>query len=202
MQTCQQWCTTACQQVLGKRVEKQSILANVHQCHLFHLSQQDNESNQQIHHHHRHIATPPLSQSETLPVALPTEHLAPLSVAGPSTSTPVLTSPKTQPFTLKLLMPNIKICAGWRLGYQPRTPPYDICIVHPETRQILNQATGCMMTVGINAHYHVGTDCIKFQFPDFDPSQLIIPKVLRDKLLSNPHAQYSALISQELGITL
>ena len=88
-------------------------------------------------------------------------------VPGPSTSTTVLASPRNQPFSLKMLTPNIKISAGRHLGYQPHAPPYSICIVHPKTRQIWNQATGCIMTVGSNARYHVGTDCIKLKLRDF-----------------------------------
>lgn len=138
--------------------------------------------------------------TDTPPVTHPTVHHTPLAPRGPSTSIPVLASPKTQPFSLKLLTPSIKICAGCRLGYDPRAPPYDICITHPETRQMLNQATGCMMTVGTNAHYRVGSDYIKPRFHNFDPSHLIIPTALRNKLLLNP--LYSALILQELGICL
>ena len=41
---------------------------------------------------------------------------------------------------------------------------------------------------------------IKLRFLDFCPSQLIIPRVLCEKLLPNP--QYSALIAKELGIHL
>ena len=107
-------------------------------------------------------------QLQTQPETPPIVHYAP-TVPGPSTSTPVLTSTRNQSFSLKMLTPNIKICVWCRLGYQPRAPPYDICIVHPETRQIWNQATGCILTVGTNAHYHVGIDSIKLRFLDFCP---------------------------------
>ena len=55
-------------------------------------------------------------QLQTPPETPPTE-------PAPFTSTPVLASPRNQSFSLKMLMPTIKIRAGHRLGYQPHAPP-------------------------------------------------------------------------------
>ena len=80
---------------------------------------------------------PPIQSNDTPLVTHSTVHHTPLAARGPSTSIPVLATPKSQPLDLKLLTPSIKICAGCCLGYEPRAPPYEICIADPETRQML-----------------------------------------------------------------
>ena len=51
-----------------------------------------------------------------------------------------LPSPLSQPYYFKVLTPQIKVCAGCRLGYTNREPPYDVCLVHKVTRNILTSS--------------------------------------------------------------
>ena len=52
-----------------------------------------------------------------------------------------LPSPAAQPYYIKVLNGHIKVWAGCRLGYANRNPPFDICIVHRETRPITHPVT-------------------------------------------------------------
>ena len=58
----------------------------------------------------------------------------------------------------------IKVCAGCRLGYSNRKPPFDICLVHKETRIIKNPLNLKDMNVVVNAHYHVTPDSPVYSF--------------------------------------
>ena len=78
------------------------------------------------------------------------------SVAPPS----ILQSPSVQPYVLKELTGLIKVCTGCRLGYSNRNPPFDVCLVHQETRAIKNPVTKQDMIVPVDAHYHVTAHCV------------------------------------------
>ena len=105
-----------------------------------------------------------------------------------------LPSPSSQPYYFKMLTPQIKVCAGCRLGYTNREPPYDVCVVHQESRNILNPQNKQYMQIPVNAHYHVTKSCIVITNPSFSVTQLSVPENLRSKL-SLP--LYRKLIKQE-----
>lgn len=109
-----------------------------------------------------------------------------------------LLSPSSQPYTLKQLTIAIIVCAGCRLGYVNRSPPYDVCVVHQETKQIKNPLTQKDMTVAVNAHYHASKSCIQMVNSSFESSQLIIPVELKQKVQSSPI--YKQLFLQEFEI--
>ena len=110
-----------------------------------------------------------------------------------------LPSPSSQPYLFKLLTASIKVCAGCRLGYVNRSPPYDVCIVHQETRPIQNPKTKEKILVPVNAHYHASKSCILLKDSKFAISQLIIPEDIKQRMQS---AVYKALIQQEFGIII
>ena len=114
-------------------------------------------------------------------------------------SADILLSPSAQPYTFKLLTASIKVCAGCRLGYVNRFPPYDICIVHNETRPIKNPQTNEDMIVPVSAHYHASKSCILLKDPKFSPKQLIVPENMKERLQSTV---YKTLIQQEFSVTI
>jgi hypothetical protein len=77
----------------------------------------------------------------------------------------------TQPYLLKMLTKNIKVCAGCRLGYNNTVPPYDMCIVHEETRPV----PGKSFNTKTNVHYHANPQCIWYKDPSFAPADLQVP---------------------------
>ena len=116
------------------------------------------------------------------------------------TEAPILRSPSAQPYIFKVLTASIKVCAGCRLGYNNRSPPFDVCLVHQETRSITNPLTHLNMTVPVNAHYHASASCIRMKNPSFTGDLLIIPAHLKDKMCGS--STYKALILQEFGVNL
>ena len=85
----------------------------------------------------------------------------------------------SQPYLLKFLTKQIRVCAGCRLGYcndpEIPPPPYNICIAHEETRQITNPHTGSPFATKTVTHYHANPDCIWMKDPKFIPQSLQIP---------------------------
>ena len=84
-----------------------------------------------------------------------------------TTTTPHVQSPSAQRYVFKELTGAIKVCAGCRLGYSNRSPPFDACLVHQETRKIKNSLTHQDMTVTVNAHYHATASCVQIRDPKF-----------------------------------
>ena len=74
--------------------------------------------------------------------------------------------------------------------------PYDICVVHKETRSILNPQNNEPMNIPVNAHYHATKSCLLKSNPNFTVNQLAVPENLREKL-SGDH--YQMLLVQEFG---
>ena len=135
------------------------------------------------------IAVPPVTPTIAVPLVTPT-----LTVIQPSQ----LQSPANQPYYLKCLTNQIKVCAGCRLGYSNRNPPYDICVVHRESRNILNPLTKQNMNVPVNVHYHATIQCIMIKDQAFEPTKVVIPDSLKQKFSAQ---MYRALLLQEFGIS-
>ena len=92
-----------------------------------------------------------------------------------------VTQPNMNPFYLKKLMGNIRICQGCRGtvrmadGSIPN-PPHDVVVARLEKRQFRDQ-TGSLKTPykPSAVHYHARLPCICAGDPSFVPSSLIIP---------------------------
>ena len=117
--------------------------------------------------------------------------------ASSASSATAILSPSAQPYTFKLLNGSIKVCAGCRLGYINQFPPYNICIVHKETRPIKNALTKADIIVPVNAHYHAAKSCIMLKDPTFSPNELIFPENMKEKLQGGV---YRILVQQEFGL--
>jgi hypothetical protein len=100
----------------------------------------------------------------------------------------------TQPYLLKMLTKNIKVCAGCRLGYNNTVPPYDMCIVHEETRPV----PGKSFNTKTNVHYHANPQCIWYKDPSFAPADLQVPMAVLGQLLE----EHKAYLYQYFGLTL
>ena len=92
-----------------------------------------------------------------------------------------------KPFTLKLLNGHIKVCAGCRNGFRNPSSslpgaPYDICICHEESREIIQPKTKQPATVWNKVHYHCLPACVQMNNPQFVPSLLLIPDDIQPKL--------------------
>jgi hypothetical protein len=139
--------------------------------------------------HHAHPQISPVTPTVAVPQVPPT-----VAVIQPSQ----LQSPGGQPYYLKCLTNQIKVCAGCRLGYSNRNPPYDICVVHRESRNILNPLTKQNMNVPVNVHYHATVQCIVMKDKAFEPTKVVIPDSLKEKVGAQ---MYRALLLQEFRIS-
>ena len=95
-----------------------------------------------------------------------------------------------QPYVLKFLTRQIRVCAGCRLGYcnteKVPAPPYNICVAHEETRQLTNSHTGIPFTTKTLAHYHANPYCMWMKDSTFRPECLHIPQDV-DQELQHEH---------------
>ncbi len=133
----------------------------------------------------RNLHIPCSTQSASTPVIAPV-----------TTSSSVLLLPSSQPYFFKALTPQIKVCAGCRLSYSNRKMPYDVCVVHKETRSILNPQNNHPMLIPVNAHYHATKSCLMKSNPNFTINQLAVPDDLKGKLSGS---LYQTLLDQEFG---
>ena len=111
---------------------------------------------------------------------------------------PSLPSPSAQPYYVKLLNGHIKVCAGCKLGYANRDPPFDICIVHQETRPIPHPTTKEVMHMPVNVHYHASRECIQCKDPRFRSTLVVVPDELKEKVTC---PIYQTLFTQEFGFS-
>ena len=120
------------------------------------------------------------SPLQILPSQLPSQLTSP---------PPTVTS--NQPFQLKFLTPQIKVCAGCRDGYARVTdgksclpPPHDLCLVHKEQHLYYNVVNGRQQFSSLsNVHYHANPNCPRARFPNFNPLHVQIPEEIKEKLL-------------------
>lgn len=99
----------------------------------------------------------------------------------PSTSTAGPSNPSPNPFYLKFIAGNIRICQGCRQSLRTSTgsipdPPYNLVVARSEKRPY-RDSSGDLVTPSSysNAHYHVAISCITRVEPTFHPSMLKIP---------------------------
>ena len=127
----------------------------------------------------------PVSTNVTLtPTSQVSMHLHPTSVAV-----------NINPFYLKPLAGNIRVCQGCRgsvrlfNGSIP-APPFDFVVARMEKRPF-RTASGDLQTPAYAsaAHYHARLTCIKAADPSFVPSALRVPNDVR-VLLKQEHLDY------------
>ena len=112
------------------------------------------------------------------------------SSAGASSSNTMLITgpPNPNPFHLKFITGNIRICQGCRQSLRTTSglipdPPYNLVVARSEKRQY-RDSSGELVTPSSysNAHYHVAVSCISRVEPTFHPSTLKIPADITGQL--------------------
>ena len=108
------------------------------------------------------------------------------SIASPSSSS---YSPHgIQPYYLKMLTKQIRVCSGCRFGYDNEVcvpaAPYNMCISHQESYQVSPRSQQVSrFTTKTVVHYHANLDCIWKKNPNFIPTSLKIPSEVMSKLV-------------------
>ena len=103
--------------------------------------------------------------------------------------------PNLNPFYLKLIVGNIRVCQGChgslRLanGNVP-LPPFDLTVARAERRQF-RDPSGTLITPRRESvcHYHCRLECIRAVEANFIPSSLIVPPDIQPRL-SDTHLKY------------
>ena len=109
--------------------------------------------------------------------------------------------PNVNPFRLKKMNFQIKVCQGCRGPLQSSSgtvtdTPFDFCVARKKRRTYKDPQTGqlCTKTRESDAHYHLRVSCIQAAEPSFMPCSLVIPDGLP---LSECHKNY---ITKEFGL--
>lgn len=104
-------------------------------------------------------------------------------------------SPTSNPFYLKLIQGNIRMCQGCRNSLRAADgtilpPPHDIAIARAERRSF-RDSSGNLITPKRETvcHYHCALLCVMKADPSFTPINLYIPSDIKPKL-SQVHLQY------------
>lgn len=101
------------------------------------------------------------------------------------------------PFLLKFLVSNVKVCAGCPRpnnsfrGHQlvDLPPPYNIVICHKEIRQWRENGEIRQSPTAQNTYYHADVACIRKNNPTFEKSMVVIPPSVK-KDLKHEHKLY------------
>lgn len=124
-------------------------------------------------------------------------HLGGVSMS-PSVSTPVAV-PNTNPFYVKAIEGNIRVCQGCRgslkgLNGSVPAPPFDMCSARSERRSF-RDANGILRTPSKEqaCHYHLNLTCIRAVASEFIPSSLRVPPDVLPRL-TNVHKEYLRLV--------
>ena len=115
-----------------------------------------------------------------------------------------VTQQNVNPFYMKKLTGNIRICQGCRESLRAAdgsipSPPYDIIIAHLEKRPFRDQS-GALKTPSraSAAHYHARLACVHAGDPTFLPSALVIPADVAMMLT----ALHQELLLMDFGLQL
>ena len=91
-----------------------------------------------------------------------------------------------EPYFVKMLTKQIRICAGCRLGFNNEKAippsPYNICIGHEEVQQITPSSGKTPFTTKTIAHYHANPSCIWMKNASFMPESIQIPPGVHEQL--------------------
>ena len=100
----------------------------------------------------------------------------------PQPSTPVMAEEST-PFNLCFIAGNISKCAGCGNKYtKPVIPPHDLCIQHREWRSFTPSGGGSQQSKFAPAYYHVNLPCVRRNWINFQPWELVISPETSAKL--------------------
>lgn len=112
---------------------------------------------------------------------------------------PSPTAPNTNPFYIRFIEGNIRMCQGCRSSLRNSsgmipTPPFDLCSARAERRSF-RDASGTLITPRREqpAHYHLNILCIQAAAPEFVPASLLVPADVIPKL-KQTHKEYLRLI--------
>jgi hypothetical protein len=152
---------------------------------------------------------PSATSADTTPVAALPPHFVSVTPLSPRyvTATPLpprqqetssgaaITPPNLNPFYLKFIIGNIRVCQGChgslRLGNgNVPAPPFDVTVARTERRSF-RDPSGTLITPRRESvcHYHCRVECIKAVQPNFIPSSLIVPPDIRARL-TGVHLKY------------
>ena len=126
----------------------------------------------------------------------------PLSTVQSSSMSSTL-PPNTNPFYLKFIAGNIRICQGCRASLRTEgtipAQPYDLTVARAEKRPY-RDSTGNLITPQkcTTSHYHCRVECIQAVEPHFVPRSLRIPADIYSQL-SPVHREY---LSAVFGLSL
>ena len=127
--------------------------------------------------------------------------LTPSSPQAPGVNQSSLSAPNLNPFYVKMLGGNIRVCQGCRGSLRMRdhsipAPPFDIVIARAERRQF-RDSSGNLISPRTEqvVHYHMNFGCVKAVEPSFVPQSLKIPADISPKLTS-VHKEYLRLVFQ------
>ena len=117
----------------------------------------------------------------------------------PSVSIPTVVIPNTNPFYVKAIEGNIRVCQGCRgslkcLDGSVPAPPFDMCSARAKRRSF-RDANGILRTPSKEqaCHYHLNLTCIRAVAADFIPSSLCVPPDILPRLTA-VHKEYLWLI--------
>ena len=131
---------------------------------------------------------------------------SPYSPASPQipVSPPIPVSPNSNPFYLKFITGNIRICQGCRgslrsIDGEIPPPPYNLTIARAERRSF-RDVCGNLVTPNKEtvSHYHCRVDCVQAVDPLFVPLTLIVPSDVYSQL----HAIHRDYLSGVFGLSL
>ena len=126
-------------------------------------------------------------------------------VTPPTLSTPIVADPpNVNPFYLKFIKGNIRVCQGCRGSLKTTdgdvpSPPYDLAVARAEQRPF-RDSSGNLITPKRPTvyHYHCKVECIKAVEPHFVPSSVRIPEDVCPKLCT-AHIQH---LTNQFHLTL
>ena len=120
---------------------------------------------------------------------------------SPGVNQSLLSTPNLNPFYVKMLGGNIRVCQGCKGTLRMRdhsipAPPFDIVIARAERRQF-RDAGGNLVSPRTEqvVHYHLNFSCVKAVEPTFVPQSLKVPADISPKLTS-VHKEYLRLVFQ------
>ena len=127
------------------------------------------------------------------------------SSAGASTSSVLSSSPSNpNPFYLKFITGNIRICQGCRQSLRTSSgsipdPPYNLVVARSEKRPYRDSSGQLVIPSSFsNAHYHVALSCILNAEPTFHPCMLKVPTDIAGQLEWN----HKNFLYSQLGLTV
>ena len=122
-----------------------------------------------------------------------------VTVSSPTPPTPSAVQPNTNPFYVRFLQGNIRVCQGCRStlrlsdGSIP-APPFNLVMARAERRSFRDKF-GTLITPQKEqpSHYHLRLDCVRAVEPGFVGLALCIPQDILP-LLNNIHREYLRLV--------